>query len=565
MIKLELKLGDILLKQNIITQGDIENALNEQKNTNDKLGDILIKAGVCTETDIAIALSKQLGILFVSIAKGLLVPNIYQELEKLIPENYARYHRVVPLSRYLHRITVAFVDPLDLITIDDIMKMTGCDVTVVVCSGTDLNIILDDFYQSQDIKKKKIQEQFILTEQDLGKQEQVDIRNIFSESEAAPIIKFVDLIIMEAINKRASDIHIEHFENRVSLRYRIDGVLYEENSPDPRIYFAVISRVKILAKMDIAERRLPQDGGFSLSFSDRVIDIRVSSLPTIFGEKIVMRILDQTNLPLEFGFLGIDDHDLKVLTKAIYRPYGMIFISGPTGAGKSTTLYSVLNTIKGPNKNIVTVEDPVEYKLDGINQVQVKPLIGLNFASSLRSFLRQDPDVIMVGEVRDLETAQMCIRAALTGHLVLSTLHTNDAASTVTRIMDIGIEPFLLVSGLRLVVAQRLLRRLCEHCKERVDTKSDVRFKNIKITGDVYQSKGCEKCRFTGYKGRIGIFEFLSISEEIRTMIYYRKASDEIKNRARELGMRSLYEAGLARVNEGLTSLEEVLAVAIDE
>lgn len=425
--------------------------------------------------------------------------------------------------------TVAMVDPLDLITIDDIMKMTGCDVNVVVTTPPDMNQALADFYQSKDLKKKSIQEQFILMDTETTREQKVDVLDIFSESEAAPVVKFVDLILGDAIEQGASDIHLEHFESRISLRYRIDGVLYDANAPDAKMYFAIISRMKILAKMDIAERRLPQDGGFSIAFGDKIIDVRASSIPTIFGEKMVMRLLDQAKLPLEFGYLGFDEYDLEIIRKEIYKPFGMIFLTGPTGSGKSTTLYTILNEIKTPRKNIITIEDPVEYKLDGINQVQVKPLIGLNFSNSLRSFLRQDPDILMVGEVRDLETAQMCIRAALTGHLVLSTLHTNDAPTAVTRIMDIGIEPFLLVSALRLVIAQRLIRRLCEKCKEQV--KPDVRFKDLDIKDPVYEAKGCEFCRFTGYKGRVGIFELLHINEEIRNMIYYRKSSDEIRKR----------------------------------
>jgi Type II secretory pathway, ATPase PulE/Tfp pilus assembly pathway, ATPase PilB len=329
------------------------------------------------------------------------------------------------------------------------------------------------------------------------------------------------------------------------------------------MYFAIVSRMKILAKMDIAERRLPQDGGFSIAYGEKVIDVRASSIPTVFGEKMVMRLLDQAKLPLQFSYLGFDEYELDILSKEMYKPFGMIYITGPTGSGKSTTLYTILNTIKSPRKNIITVEDPVEYKLDGINQVQVKPLIGLNFASALRAFLRQDPDIMMIGEVRDLETGQMCIRAALTGHLVLSTLHTNDAPTAVTRLMDIGIEPFLLVSALRLVIAQRLVRRLCDGCKSEI--KPDVRFKDIPLAGPIYEAKGCEKCRFTGYKGRIGIFELLPINEEIRNMIYYRKSSDEIRKRAEAMGMRSLYKCGLEKMKAGLTTLEEVIAVTVSD
>ncbi|MCG2704003.1 MAG: Flp pilus assembly complex ATPase component TadA [Candidatus Omnitrophica bacterium] len=476
MIKSNLKLGDILVKQGLVTEEQLGFALQEQEKSGGKLGEVLIKKEFVTEKDIAGALSKQLGVLHASLEKGLLRPNLHQGLEKLIPQDYARFKKILPLSKHLNTMTVAMVDPLDLITIDDIMKMTGADVNVVVTTETDINIALNSFYHSKDMKKKSIQEQFILMDTETTREQKVDVRDVFTESEAAPIVKFCDLILLDAIEQGASDIHLEHFETRVSLRYRIDGVLYEANPPDPKMYFAIISRMKILAKMDIAERRLPQDGGFSIAYGDKIIDVRASSIPTVFGEKMVMRLLDQARLPLVFDYLGFDSYDLNILKSEIYKPFGMIFSTGPTGSGKSTTLYTILNTIKTPRKNIITIEDPVEYKLDGINQVQVKPLIGLNFANSLRSFLRQDPDIMMVGEVRDLETAQMCIRAALTGHLVLSTLHTNDAPTAVTRIMDIGIEPFLLVSALRLVIAQRLIRRLCEECKQEIK-KPDIRFR----------------------------------------------------------------------------------------
>ena len=563
MIKSNLKLGDILIKQELLKQGQLNFALEEQQKKGGKLGEVLVTMGFVSEKDIASALSNQLGILHASIEKGLLRPNLHQELEKFVPLDYAKFRKILPLSKHLNTISVAMVDPLDLITIDDVMKMTGCDVNVVVATLTDMNQAMENFYQSKDLKKKSIQEQFILMDSETTREQKVDVRDIFSESEAAPVVKFVDLILGDAIEQGASDVHLEHFEERISLRYRIDGVLYDANAPDAKMYFAIISRMKILAKMDIAERRLPQDGGFSIAYGDKIIDVRASSIPTIFGEKVVMRLLDQAKLPLEFSYLGFDEYELNILRKEIFKPFGMVYITGPTGSGKSTTLYTILNEIKTPRKNIITIEDPIEYKLDGINQVQVKPLIGLNFANSLRSFLRQDPDIIMVGEVRDLETAQMCIRAALTGHLVLSTLHTNDAPTAVTRIMDIGIEPFLLVSALRLVIAQRLIRRLCEKCKQEV--KPDVRYKNMDIKGPVYEAKGCEECRFTGFKGRVGIFELLPINEEIRNMIYYRKSSDEIRKRAEAIGMRSLYQCGIERIKQGMTSLEEVIAVTVPD
>ncbi|MFH2145808.1 MAG: ATPase, T2SS/T4P/T4SS family [Candidatus Omnitrophota bacterium] len=563
MIKSNLKIGEILKKQQLITDEQIEKALLEQQKKGGRLGDVFVRLGFVTEDDIANALSKQLGILYASLKKGTLRPTFYQGLEKMIPEEYARMHKIIPLSKHLNTLTIAMTDPLDLICVDDVMKMTGCDVSVAVATTGDIEAASQEFYHSKEIKKKSIQEQFIRVDSISGEDKKTEnVVDIFSDTEAAPIVKFVDLILMEAIEQAASDIHLEHFEKRASLRYRIDGILYDAKPPDPKLYHAIISRIKILARMDIAERRLPQDGGFTISHGDKAIDVRASCIPTIFGEKMVLRLLDQANISLDFKRLGFDEYEIELLKKEIFKPYGMIFVTGPTGSGKSTTLYAMLNAIKSPKKNIVTCEDPVEYKLDGINQVQIKPLIGLNFANALRAFLRQDPDIMMVGEVRDLETAQMCIRAALTGHLVLSTLHTNDAPTAITRIMDIGIEPFLLVSGLRMVLAQRLVRKLCD-CKQKVEP--DIRFKEEKFDGPIYGPKGCEHCRFTGFRGRIGIFEMLTVDEAIRNMIYYRKSSDDMRRKAVESGMRTLYQTGMEKVKQGLTSFEEVVAITVSE
>lgn len=566
MIKSELKVGEVLKKAGLLTEDQLKIALEEQNKKGGRFGEVLIRLQFVTEDQMALALAKQLGIMHASAEKGLLRPNLHQGLDKLIPEGYAIAHAILPISKHLNSLTIAMIDPLDLMTIDDMAKMTGCDISVVVATKTDLMPALETFYRNKELMKKQIQDKYISQDEkkisvDKDKdreKDRVNIGDIVSEAEEAPIIRFVDLILMEAIEQNASDIHIEHFENRISIRYRIDGVLYEVNPPDTKLYFAIISRVKILSKMDIAERRLPQDGGFSLNYKDRSIDIRVSSVPTVFGEKIVMRLLDKTALPLNLEILGIEPQELELVKKEIYKPYGMVFATGPTGSGKSTSLYAILNTIKSPKKNIITVEDPVEYKLDGVNQVQVKPLIGLNFANALRAFLRQDPDIMMVGEVRDLETAQMCIRAALTGHLVLSSLHTNDSPTAVSRLMDIGVEPFLLVSSLNLVIAQRLIRRLCARCKQEATPEGPL--KDIKLDGPIFKAKGCTVCRFTGFQGRVGIFEVLTINEEIRGLIYNRESSDVIRKKARDNGMRLLYEVGLEKLKKGLTTYEEVLS-----
>ncbi|MCM8774694.1 MAG: GspE/PulE family protein, partial [Candidatus Omnitrophica bacterium] len=391
----------------------------------------------------------------------------------------------------------------------------------------------------------------------------LSLDKLLAQAEQAPIVKLVDLIIRQAIEDRASDIHIEPHYNKLIIKYRIDGLLYEIPSPSPSVYLPLISRIKILSKMDIAEKRLPQDGGFMVKIQDRLIDLRVSTLPTIYGEKIVLRILDKSRVPLDLSKLGFFPQELELIRKGITSSYGLILLTGPTGSGKSTTLYAVLNEIKTPTLNFLTVEDPVEFRLDGINQVQVKPEIGLTFANALRCFLRQDPDIILVGEIRDLETAEICIRASLTGHLVLSTLHTNDAPSTITRLLDIGIPNYLVASSLRLIVAQRLIRKLCQYCKEPYEIKSEEIASGIILKSPlIYKAKGCEKCNFIGYKDRTVIAETMLIDEELREAIHKGLNITEIREIAKKKGSYTLLESGLRRVEEGITSLEEVLSVA---
>ncbi|MFH0855038.1 MAG: GspE/PulE family protein [Candidatus Omnitrophota bacterium] len=393
--------------------------------------------------------------------------------------------------------------------------------------------------------------------------QELSLDRLVARAEEAPVVKLVDLIIRQAIDERASDIHIEPFKDKISLRYRIDGKLYEIPPPAKHLHMPIISRIKILSKLDIAEKRLPQDGAFLVKIGDRPIDIRVSSIPTIYGEKVVMRLLDRSQVVLDLGKLGFEPKQLEFMRKFIRTPYGLIFLTGPTGSGKTTTLYAILSEIKDPGKNIVTIEDPVEYKLDGINQVQVKPEIGLTFATALRSFLRQDPDIMLVGEVRDLETAQICVRSALTGHLVLSTLHTNDAPTAVSRLMDIGIEPYMLSSSLVAVIGQRLVRKLCLECKEAYEPKQEE-LKNIKLKADlIYKAKGCASCNNTGYRGRISISEVMYVNEEIKSLISQRASFQKIRDAARAIGMQTLYESALKKVEEGLTSLEDALSVTL--
>ncbi|MBU1888417.1 MAG: Flp pilus assembly complex ATPase component TadA, partial [Candidatus Omnitrophica bacterium] len=450
------KLGQILLKEKIITEEGLDKALEVQKKEGGKLGELLINIGLVSEKDIVIAVAKQLSIPYASYAKGLLKPAEGQELSKMVPEEYARRHMLLPISKHLNSLTVAFVDPLDLITIDSLKHMTGCEINPIIATGSDLKRAIDEFYGKEDLLKDAISDSYELEDfavEKSGESDDLSLDELISRAEEAPIVKLVDLLLMQAIKDRVSDIHIEPFKNKINIRYRIDGVLYEIPPPAKHLLPALVSRIKILSNLDIAERRLPQDGSFLVKVEKKGIDIRVSSIPTIYGEKVVMRILDKSATPLDLGELGFEAQELESFRKAIFSPHGLILITGPTGSGKTTTLYAALNEMKSPHKNICTVEDPVEYKLEGINQVQIKPKIGLTFAAALRSFLRQDPDIIMVGEVRDMETAQICVRSSLTGHLVLSTLHTNDAPSAISRLIDIGIEPYLISSSLILVGA----------------------------------------------------------------------------------------------------------------
>jgi type IV pilus assembly protein PilB len=393
--------------------------------------------------------------------------------------------------------------------------------------------------------------------------QELSLDKLIARAEEAPVVKLVDLIVRQAIDERASDIHIEPFKDKISLRYRIDGKLYEIPPPAKQLHLPIISRIKILSKLDIAEKRLPQDGAFLVKLEDRPIDIRVSTVPTIYGEKVVLRILDRSAVVLDLNRLGFEPKQLEQMRHAINLPYGLVFLTGPTGSGKTTTLYAILSEIKDPTKNIITVEDPVEYKLDGINQVQVKPEIGLTFANALRSFLRQDPDIMLVGETRDLETAQICIRSALTGHLVFSTLHTNDAPSAISRLIDIGIEPYMIAPSIQLVVAQRLLRKLCPDCKEAYEPTAE-QAKDIKIKADlIYKPKGCSKCGQIGYRGRACIAEIMTINEQMRDLISQGASYQKIRDAAKEFGMHTLYEIGIKKVEDGITSLEEALSVTL--
>lgn len=561
------RLGDILIAEGVVTKEQLDEALSTQDKQGGRLGEILIESGYVTEEQIVVALSKQLNIPYVSLSSGKLKPAADQNLEELIPHNFSIRNLVIPLSRSLNSLTVVMFDPLDLILLDNLKKLTSCDINPVVSTKTDIVKAIEGFYGKDRFFRDAVDAVSTEKGEDLteisAEETDLSLDSLIAKAEEAPVVKLVDLIIRQAIKDNASDIHLEPRHKELVLRYRIDGVLYDVPSPPSALYLPIVSRLKILSRMDIAEKRLPQDGGFMVKMAERLIDLRASTLPTIYGEKFVLRILDKSRVPLDLAKLGFLPQELELIRKGIACSYGLIFLVGPTGSGKSTTLYSALSELNTGTKNIITAEDPVEYRLHGVNQVQVKPEIGLTFANALRTFLRQDPDIILVGEVRDLETAEICIRSALTGHLVLSTLHTNDAPSTITRLIDIGIPSYLVTASLRLIIAQRLVRKLCPECREPYEVAKEKLPKGIKLNVPViYKAKGCEKCNSVGYKGRSVITEIIFVDEDIRDAIYRGASSPEIMEAAKKKGSLTLLESGLKRVEEGITSLDEVLTIA---
>lgn len=564
-----LKLGEILVREGLVTQEDLDKAILLQRQEGERIGEILIRLSLIKEEQLVFALSKQLSIPFASYGRGLLRSAVDQGLEELISYEYAVENLILPLSRTLNSLTCAIFDPLDVILIDNLRKLTGCEINPVVATKTDILKAIEDFYGKKDLLKEAVKETYGIAEVEEAiieeiPEETLSLDRLIARAEEAPVVKLVDIIIRQAIDERASDIHIEPFKERICIRYRIDGKLREIPSPARHLHLPIISRIKILSKLDIAEKRLPQDGGFIVKLEDRVVDLRVSTIPTIYGEKVVLRILDKSTVILDLNQLGFEPEQLQIFRKVITCAYGLVLLTGPTGSGKTTTLYAVLNEIKSPQKNIITIEDPVEYRLEGINQVQVKPEIGLSFANALRSFLRQDPDIMLVGEVRDLETGENCVRSALTGHLVFSTLHTNDAPSAVTRLLEIGIEPYLLTPTLLCVVAQRLVRKLCENCKEAYEPKPEE-LGEIKLKSElIYRAKGCPECNQTGYKGRTLIAEVMPIDERIKELITRQVSYTKIRDVAKEAGMFTLYELGIRKVEKGISSLEEVLSVTLE-
>jgi type IV pilus assembly protein PilB len=608
-----VKLGDLLLKQKLITQEQLETALKLQREEGGKIGEALVRVGAVSEGDITETLSQQFGVPSIDLAHFEIDPAVI----KVVPGEVARKYGVLPVNKTGATLTIAMGDPTNVFAMDDIKFMTGYNVEPVVASEIALRKAIDKHYGTPRsvVLKERVKQSgptfnpessledvmasSSLTMDDMAsvglgeinmdeitgldtgadvdvvrgeEGQEIDLSDLTKSSESAPIIKVSNLILIEALKAGASDIHVEPYEKEFRVRFRIDGILHNIMALPMRTRDPLISRLKIMAKLDISEKRLPQDGRIKIRLRveerSRDLDLRVSSVPTHYGEKVVMRLLDKSKLQLDMTQLGFDQEPLRRFKDAIDRPYGIVLVTGPTGSGKTNTLYSAIAALNDPTVNIMTAEDPIEFNLAGINQVQMKEQIGLTFASALRSFLRQDPDIILVGEIRDFETAEIAVKAALTGHLVLSTLHTNDAPSTINRLMNMGIEPFLVATSVNCVCAQRLVRRICTHCPEDLETPPQMLIQ-VGFAPDevkslrVRRGRGCERCNNTGYKGRVGLFEVLLFSDEIRDMILSGASSIELKRKAMEEGMVSLRMSGLQKIREGATTLEEVLRETI--
>src|SRR5437016_2570748 len=564
------RLGDLLVAEGLIDREQLQRALLAQKGTTEKLGSLLVRLNLVDEDKLVGFLARQYGIPSVTLSQLDIDPDVL----KLVPAQMARKYEIVPVERKANVLTLAMADPTNVFALDDVAFMTNFQILPVVAAQGAIRKAIERNYDVQTTAIGEVIQELegavgdveLLDEDEVGAK--VDIFELKESADEAPIVKLVNMVLVDAIRRGASDIHLEPYEKVFRIRFRVDGVLHEIMTPPKRLEPALISRVKIMANLDIAERRLPQDGRIKLRYNTHEIDFRVSTLPTIYGEKTVMRLLDKDSLQLDLAKLGFDPDALEHFQKAIRSPYGMVLITGPTGSGKTTTLYSAVHTVNSPDVNIMTAEDPVEYNLKGVNQVQINDEIGRTFAAALRSFLRQDPDVILVGETRDLETAQIGIRAALTGHLVLTTLHTNDCPSTIARLLDMGIPSFLVSSSLLLIVAQRLARRVCKDCREPYEADEDslVPYGHLPQglgSCTFYRGKGCATCNFTGMRSRVAIYEVMPVSPEIRDLILRNAPSSEIREVAESQGMKTLRQAGLLKVIDGTTTVEEVLRVTL--
>ncbi len=568
------RMGDLLVKEKVITTEQLQQALKAQKDTGGRLGSVLVKLGFLSEEDVTNFLSRQYGVPAINLSYFEIDPSIV----KLIPYETAKRYQILPLSRVGASLTIAMVDPTNVFAMDDIKFMTGFNIEPVVASENAIMEAIEKAYTAKEPEAnlEEVMQQFgEINESDVelqAYQEEVMLADLAKAADEAPIVKLCNIILTDAVKRGASDIHIEPYEKEYRVRFRIDGVLTSIMTPPLKLKDAITSRLKIMAKLDISEKRLPQDGRIMLKINmggkKKELDYRVSTLPTLWGEKVVLRLLDKENLRLDMTKLGFEPESLIKFERAILKPYGMVLVTGPTGSGKTNTLYSSISRLNTPETNIMTAEDPVEFQLAGINQVQMKEQIGLNFAAALRAFLRQDPNIILVGEIRDFETAEIAIKAALTGHLVLSTLHTNGAPETISRLMNMGIEPFLVATSVHLICAQRLVRRVCQECAEVVEvpyqTLVEAGFtpeeaKTVKIK----KGRGCEACRNTGHKGRTGLYEVMEVDDEIKELILVGASAMELKKKAIERGMLTLRRSGLIKVMEGITTLEEVIRESV--
>lgn len=549
------RLGDILLEAGIINRTQLEKALEIQKQKKMKLGEVFTSEGILTEDQILGVLEFQLGIPYTDLNKYYIDPKI----PKVIPENVARKYQLIPIAMNRGKLMVVMSDPLDIIAIDDIQLITGLDIEVAITSKSDISKAINTYYDSSGEAEKAAEEfaaEMIDTApEEITAEESEDVAN-------APVVRLVNSIIIQAAKLKASDIHIEPFEKEVRIRYRVDGELQEVMNPSKAMHSAIATRIKIIGKMDIAEKRIPQDGRVEINVEGRILDLRLSVLPTVYGEKIVIRLLDRNAIVVSKQDLGFTEYNLELFDKIIKAPEGIILLTGPTGSGKTTTLYTVLKELNSIRKNIITVEDPVEYRLAGVNQVQVNAKAGLTFASGLRSILRQDPDIVMVGEIRDAETAEIAVRASITGHLVLSTLHTNDTIGTISRLVDMGVETYMVSSSVVGVIAQRLVRRICPRCKTEIETTPEqMQLLGIDEPMTIAYGKGCNYCSNSGYSGRIAIHEVLVMDREIRAMVDRGESADLIKKRAIEKGMKTLNQTCVDLVKDKITTMEQMLKI----
>src|SRR5450432_1030960 len=562
------RLGELLVREKLISLQQLRQAQDEQKRTGQNLGATLAKLGYISDGEITNFLSSQYRVPAVNLEEY----EIDQEVLKLVSRDVCDKHKIIPVSRAGSSLIMAMADPTNLHAIDDIKFLTGFNVEPVVASETAIQAAVEQYYQSgpsyDEVMAGFDEEEIAFGDSD----EELNLMELEKASEDAPVVRLVNMILLNAIKKGASDIHVEPYEKKLRIRYRIDGVLIDEMSPPLKLKNAIASRLKIMSQLDIAERRLPQDGRIKLKLGKgREMDFRVSVLPTLWGEKIVMRLLDKSNLQLDMRKLGFDVQPLDDFKWAINQPWGMVLVTGPTGSGKTTTLYSALSELNKPDCNISTAEDPVEYNLHGINQVQMHDEIGLNFAMALRAFLRQDPDIIMVGEIRDFETAEISVKAALTGHLVLSTLHTNDAPATISRLLNMGVEPFLITASLNLVLAQRLARKICSDCKAPAPLVDPEFMKTMGLSQEqiakaqIMKGTGCRTCNGTGYKGRVALYEVMRFNDSLKEMVLQGASTAELKAAAIKQGMSTLRASGILKVLDGVTSTEEILRVTMGD